>query len=246
LGLGFRERTFEFCFNAEYCQKNSANLITHPDIPTQNKEKDLGYDVKFKIREGGIARSLFLQHKVPYYAGQRVGSNAKFYDAHNGPYYRFRVDTHQHNTLVKLSRSPFEDTFYCAPIFHSRKMLEQNFWDKKIGEDSIWINPKKIGAIHDNENHNLTYNVNGENPVLHSEWKQIEQWHRASGESAPRLTDVEISNDYIERLSRNLLSWTQESKYERYVTRQLRQKSSLEIAQELLAKVYRVTWILAP
>ncbi len=105
VGPGFSERTFEFCYNAEYCQINAALLATHPHIPSQNAEKDLGYDVEFKIHEGNYTRSLFLQHKVSSYAEVLAGRNAQFYAAHGGPYFRFVVDNEQHNVLCELSRT---------------------------------------------------------------------------------------------------------------------------------------------
>ena len=65
MGPGFSERTFEFCYNAEYCQINAALLAT-PPIPSHRQEKDLGYDVEFRIREEAFTKSVFLQHKVSY------------------------------------------------------------------------------------------------------------------------------------------------------------------------------------
>lgn len=50
MGPGFSERTFEFCFNAEFCQLFGGLLASHPHIPSQREEKDLGYDVEFVIR----------------------------------------------------------------------------------------------------------------------------------------------------------------------------------------------------
>ena len=113
---GFSERTFEFCFNAEFCHLNAAMLATHPHIPMQNAEKDLGYDVEFEINKGGFVRSLFLQHKVASHASVRAGRNAKFFDHHGGEYYRFPVDNDQHDTLCHLSATK-GDAFYCAPRF---------------------------------------------------------------------------------------------------------------------------------
>src|SRR5437773_550394 len=102
---GFSERTFEFCFNSEYCQLNAALLATHPNIPSQRMEKDLGYDVEFEINNGNYTRSLFIQHKVSSFAEKRAGANSKFYAVHRGPYFRFPVDNEQHNTLCELSRT---------------------------------------------------------------------------------------------------------------------------------------------
>jgi hypothetical protein len=60
---------------------NAALLATHPNIPTQRMEKELGYDVEFKIKNGNYTRSLFLQHKVSSLAQKKAGSNSKFYCA---------------------------------------------------------------------------------------------------------------------------------------------------------------------
>jgi hypothetical protein len=96
---GFRERTFEFCFNAEYCQINSGVLATHPHIPSQNQEKELGYDVKILIRTEEFTTSVFFQHQVPYRTEQRVGRNVPFFDAHSGLHFGFGADRDQHNLL---------------------------------------------------------------------------------------------------------------------------------------------------
>ena len=89
MGPGFSERTFEFCYNAEYGQIHAAVLATYPHIPSQNAEKDLGSDVEFKINEGNYTKSVFLQHKVSSYAARHAGRNAQFYAAHGGPYFRW-------------------------------------------------------------------------------------------------------------------------------------------------------------
>lgn len=102
---GFSERTFEFCFNAEFCQSFGGLLASHPNIPSQREEKDLGYDVEFRIQQSQFTTSIFIQHKVSSFAEVKAGRNAKFYDAHGGPYFRFSVDNDQHNTLCELSRN---------------------------------------------------------------------------------------------------------------------------------------------
>ena len=68
---GISERTFEFCYNAEFCQRHRALLASHPYLPSQNAEKDLGYDVEFEIRTRRFTRSIFLQHKVAHFAEHR-------------------------------------------------------------------------------------------------------------------------------------------------------------------------------
>ena len=172
MGPGFSERTFEFCYNAEYCQINAALLATHPHIPSQRQEKDLGYDVEFRIRQGAFTKSVFFQHKVSYHAEARAGRNAKFYDAHGGPYFRFSVDNEQHNTLCELSRTK-GNAFYCAPRFNLRHELESHFRAPSIADNSILLDPLDVGEIYDDESHNITYARDGTNPTLHSEMRHF-------------------------------------------------------------------------
>src|SRR5688500_6727594 len=100
----FPERVFEFAFNAEYCHVNRAVLIGTPELPTQNEEKYLGYDVAFEIRRaGGVVNTIALQHKTSRYVTTRSGSNARFYDEIGGPYFAVRLDTEQFNVIEDLA-----------------------------------------------------------------------------------------------------------------------------------------------
>lgn len=242
---GFSERTFEFCFNAEYCRINAAVLATHPHIPSQNAEKDLGYDVEFRIAQGQYTRSLFLQHKISSYAETRAGRNALFYAAHNGPYFRFVVDNEQHNVLCELSRTK-GNAFYCAPRFHLRNELETHFRGPSIAANSILLEPLDVGTIADRRRHNITYNPLGQNATLHSEPRRFKHAFGGGREDAPPLKRQPVTADYIEKLSADLVRRTVESKFRRAVTREIEEARPIERAQILLGHVYQVTWFLLP
>ena len=143
---GFSERTFEFCFNAEYCQINSGVLATHPHIPSQNQEKELGYDVEFLIRTEEFTTSVFFQHKVPYCAEQRAGRNATFFDAHGGPYFRFGVDRDQHNLLYDLSVSR-GNTYYCSPCYNVRAALAEAYRTGTVAQRSLLLDPAMLAGL---------------------------------------------------------------------------------------------------
>jgi hypothetical protein len=242
---GFSERTFEFCYNAEYCQINKALLATHPHIPSQRAEKDLGYDVEFKINEGHYTRSLFLQHKVSSFAEVRAGRNAAFFAVHGQPYFRFSVDNAQHNVLCELSRSK-GNAFYCAPRFHLRNELETNFLGSSIAANAILLNPLDVGDIDDNERHNITYNVLGQNPTLHSDPRQFIRAFGGGKENAPKLNRQHITQDYVHELSHELIRRTRDSKFKQSVTSELERARPIERVQILLGRVYQVTWLLLP
>lgn len=242
---GFSERTFEFCFNAEYCKVNAALLATHPHIPSQQMEKDLGYDVEFKIRHGHYTRSIFLQHKVASFAAVRAGSNRKFFDAHMAPYFRFPVDNDQHNTLCQLSQTK-GNAFYCAPMFHERAVLEGHFFGSTVAASSVLLDPLQVGRIVDADRHNITFNQAGLNATLHSDVRRFEREYTGGKERSPPLERVDVTLDYVEELSEQLIGDTRANRFEPYLSREFRATRPVERAQILLAHVYDVSWILLP
>ena len=242
---GFSERTFEFCFNAEYCQLNAALLATHPHIPSQRAEKDLGYDVEFRINEGNYTRSLFLQHKVSSFAEVLAGRNAAFYAAHGQPYFRFTVDNEQHNVLCELSRTK-GNAFYCAPRFHLSHELESRFRGSSIAASSILLDPLDVGDVVGEERHNITYDALGQNPTLHSEPRRFKRAFGGGREQAPELKHQTITAVYVHELSDELVRRTRDSKFRRSLTLELEWSRPIERAQILLGRVYQVTWLLLP
>lgn len=242
---GFSERTFEFCFNSEYCQLNSALLATHPHIPSLRAEKDLGYDVEFKINNGNYTRSLFLQHKVSSFADVRAGRNATFFATHSGPYFRFCIDNEQHNVLCELSRTE-GNTFYCAPKFHLCHELETHFRNSSIAANTILLNPLDVGEVYDSDRHNITYNVFGQNPRLHSKPRRFSKSFGGGVENAPDLKQQPITKEYVVALSKELVGLTKGSKFKRSVTEEIERARPIEQVQDLLGRVYQVTWLLLP
>lgn len=242
---GFSERTFEFCFNAEYCKANAALLATHPHIPSQQMEKDLGYDVEFKIRHGHYTKSIFLQHKVASFGAVRAGRNRKFFDAHMAPYFRFSVDNDQHNTLCQLSQTK-GNAFYCAPMFHERAALEGHFFGNTIAANAVLLDPLQVGQIADADRHNITFNQAGLNATLHSDVRRFTKEYTGGKERSPPLKQVDVTLDYVEQLSEHLIEGTTTNRFEPYLSREFRATRPVERAQILLAHVYDVTWILLP
>jgi len=242
---GFSERTFEFCFNSEYCQLNAAILATHPHIPSQRMERDLGYDVEFRLTEGDYSRFLFLQHKVAYYAETRSGRNAHFYERHAGPYFRFHVDNDQHNTLRTLAATR-GNAFYCAPRFHLSHQLDTQFRGSTIGSNCVMLDPTDVGDITDQENHNITYKPDGTDGTLHSKPQPFKQSFEPNGEKKPRLKKTKITTETFDGMAEELMARTLDSKFKRNVTTALRRMKPIEQTQFLLGRVYQVSWLLLP
>ncbi|MBK1700568.1 hypothetical protein [Thiococcus pfennigii] len=241
----FSERTFEFCFNAEYCFANSALLASHPHIPSQQKEKDLGYDVEFKIRQGNYTKSIYIQHKVSSYAEKRAGANAQFFNTHNGPYFRFAVDNEQHNTLHDLSATK-GNAFYCAPRFHLTHELEGHFRASTIRRNAVLLDPLTVGQINDNNRHNVTYDASGRNPTLHSDPRPFERAYSGAEDDPPKLRELRIDLSFIDDLSADLMQRAISSRFENAVTDAIKRARPIEQVQHLLGRVYQVSWLLLP
>ncbi|MDN3520183.1 hypothetical protein [Halomonas ramblicola] len=242
---GFSERTFEFCFNAEFCQTLGGLLVSHPHIPSQQIEKDLGYDVEFKLQQGQYTSSIFIQHKVAHFAESRAGRNGHFYDHHQGSYFRFALDNEQHNTLCELSRTK-GDAYYCAPSFHLSHELEQHFRADSISDNSLLLDPLDVGDITDNNRHNITFAPGGINPAMHSEVRKFERPHHASKEDMPKFKKKDIDYSYFEEVSDEIVQRTVQSKFRDSFTRSVERMKPLQKAQFLLGRVYKVSWVLVP
>ena len=256
---GIHERIYEFCFNTEFCQRFNALLATHPLIPSQRMERDLGYDVEFQIRQEGYTTSVFLQYKVAHFVQNRKGKNARFYGSHSGAYYRFPLSDHQHNILHILAQQN-EKVYYCAPMFYTRNELTEYAMQCTIYTNSVWLplrsmNPVKSGR------HNITYSVDGSLANVHSEANQVEIIKLADYND-PRNWPVRRREDaFIERyseralhevhsLAEKLTEFTFSAKgsapeqmnphYEVVA----RLKKPIEKVQYILGRIYDVSWLL--
>lgn len=169
---GFSERVFEFSFNAEYADRNRAILAGVPDIPTQNKEKSLGYDVKFELlKRGGATHAVALQHKVSRFVDGLGPKSRHFWNATGGPYFGFRLDVDQYNLIEKLSSSgrPGIEFHFCAPLFASRKEMNSHFMAKVVEAKSVWISVAGAGQIKADEPHSIIYSEDGTQAFRFSE-----------------------------------------------------------------------------
>lgn len=154
----FPERVFEFAFNAEYCHVNHAVLIGTPELPTQNEEKYLGYDVAFEIQKaGGAVNTIALQHKISRFVTARSGSNARFYDEVGGPYFATRLDTEQFNIIEDLASAhmPGVQILYCMPLFTTRNDIDTHYVSRTVLTHSVWIDVAGVGQLPAHETHTM-------------------------------------------------------------------------------------------
>jgi len=195
----FNERIFEFCCTYELCRSLGGLHLARPFFPSLPDEKKKGFDVELKRRN--YHKSLFLQYKVPFYV-ESLRSNRRFYEAHNGSYYRFVIDNNQHNKLHNLQLNG-EDAFYCAPRFYKEEDLMSYMDSKSVVYNSVMIDPTY--PIVDSDRHNITYDPDGTKAFLHSESKSIERVF-VGEESFSKMQETEqpIDIEYIEHFAKNI------------------------------------------
>jgi len=161
---GFSERVFEFGFNAEFAESNKALLVSAPDIPTQNQEKYLGYDVLFELSTaGGVTNAVALQHKTVRKVDGASGTNSRFSAVAGLPYFAFRIDAWQFNTIESIASAglPGVEFYYCIPRFTLRTDMNAHYLKRTVSVNSLWIDVAGAGAIDELKSHSIVFTASG-------------------------------------------------------------------------------------
>lgn len=209
-------------------------LSTAPVFPSLIEEgkEGGGYDVK--LDQPGVP--LYLQFKRADYMTRSSASEIK----HHGlplsvPFYRFPI-THknksfQHTSLVELDDGS-NLVFYVAPRFHLISEINQAWQAQDVAARSIFVAPRTIGLIHDDDRHHVSYDT-----------------HRAYFCSEPLeitvLSAIALRERIEERLSsdsrpvrKQLPEWLANIREKR--TRARQTQSNIEAEIELQKKALRV------
>ncbi|MGH7238673.1 MAG: adenylosuccinate lyase, partial [Candidatus Saccharimonadales bacterium] len=138
------------------------------------------------------------------------------------------------------------NAFYCAPMFHERSVLEAHFFGNTVTPNAVLLDPLQVGQITDAARHNITFNQAGLNATLHSDARRFKQEYTGGEVRRPPLERVDVTLDYVEELSEQLVADTRTNRFESYLGREFRATRPVERVQILLAHVYDVTWLLLP
>ncbi len=237
----FSERTFEFCYNAEFVHRLGGFLAAYPHLPSLRAERALGYDVQFRLRAGRYRRSLFLQHKIAHFGENRQWNNTDFYDAHGGPYYRFPLEDDQHNVLLRI-RGHRGDAFYCAPRFHRRTDLNRYFRQRTIVPNSSWFWPQKLGVLAGGRHH-ISVDPAGRQAFYYSEPKPLDVRY-SGGDRLPDLEEHELNEQFLRSFTEELREEYAYVSGRRQLPDALGRARDIEIIQYVLSQVLRTSWII--
>lgn len=164
----FSESQYMSAFNLEFIplmKKKGCNFF---EIPTQIKEKKLGYDMSIKGPFGAV----FLQFKVPRYLYKK---HAKYIadNTYTSPYFEMKIwpqsISPQHNLLNKLAQIPSNHVYYCTPKFTTQDKFMKYFKNETIGTNSLLIPCENLPPIQGNDKHVITYTDLNNDFIMHSD-----------------------------------------------------------------------------
>ncbi|MFA5007418.1 MAG: hypothetical protein WC509_08170 [Candidatus Izemoplasmatales bacterium] len=163
-------------------------LENSPFMPTQNKEKILGYDARLDK-----CRPLFLQFKR---SEMLTRSTANEWSVFGNPYYRIEIYpdsvTHQHNLLVSLANQFGNSVFYAAPMFITENDFLNHYTNKTIQDHTKFINCRRLSTISGSTAHHICF-MDKTKSYFFSEQITIED----------NIKDIESILTKIERFSEN-------------------------------------------
>lgn len=143
----FSEKIFEIFWDHEILNKLDIGIY----VPSQSKEKKLGYDA---LLQGKKISPIAIQFKVPeslVYNPFGNASNAFKFELHKNK----GGDFLQHKVLVKRSRRM--KAFYVVPKYNDFKTLYSNHKGNTIIDNSLAIEP--IAFLTEEKNHHIIYDT---------------------------------------------------------------------------------------
>ena len=196
----YSERHYELAINIELVSKANEYVV-----PTQNEEKDLGWDIALvpalpklwaSLTEGttgvgedfghGVpsATSLFLQYKRPEYLWARNAKEASKRKAafrRHTPYYRFKLDKEQLERLLQLQSEVKgrARVCYAAGVFHKRSDFYGLKTSLSVAEHSVFVTLEEVRGALEEERQEVP-------ETEHHVWSYDENGHNGLLNSEPR------------------------------------------------------------
>jgi len=164
------EFTFGFAFLFEQTQRNWADLVAAPVLPSLKQEEEEGWDANLPVN----GTEFYYQFKMTDYlraahAKYRRTGPEKRYDA---PYFRFSLHRHnanqQHQRLRTLCGTK-PNTYYVAPEMPDLEVFNTVFLARQIANSSRLIPLTACRDYFDRGQHFVTYQLGDTGFTEHSE-----------------------------------------------------------------------------
>ena len=155
------EFSYGYAMTDELIHWHGTAITAAPLFPSlyQEGQPGGGYDVALE-RPG---MPLFLQFKLSECMVRRNATEVKgghfdcpFFRMHLRP----RRHSNQHEMLLQLEANG-NDVYYTAPAFHELDQLNEAYLQHQVRDRSLWIRPSEIGALEDDGDHHVAFQIPG-------------------------------------------------------------------------------------
>jgi len=205
------EFSFGYAVTEEIIRQQRHIMIGAPIFPSLLEEGRAGGGYDLRINRRGLP--LFLQFKLSHRMVKNNSFEIKNHSLFSTPFFRIHLMplklSQQHNMLLALDNGSNE-VYYVAPFFTTQPELNQHYSTQNVLNNTVFIKPRTIGALPDDEEHHIALEQHGNPAYLFSkEPKVIEniaysQKFLADLSNKVRQED-EIIDTKIERLSKRML-----------------------------------------
>jgi len=178
------------------------------DVPQAAKRK------KKTGEADGVQRGypLLLQFKASEYMKRRNAGESKLVGL---PYFRFAIHrktlSNQHQLLIELEKKG-NLVFYATPKIHEAVNLNSAFFDHQVVALSLFVSPREIGELPDNESHCVVFSNRVEEVYfcpLQQKLNRAIQGEKFADAIRRQLVDVEpaaLDDGFYHRLASDMAS----------------------------------------
>ncbi len=234
------EFSYGYALTEELIRWNGNIFAAAPYFPNLRQEGQLGYDVR--LDKPGYP--IFLQFKLSHYMKR---ANAREISQYNlfpegtrfyRMYLRPRAVSKQHQRLFALGEREHY-VYYASPAFHEQFELNNAYLNHEVRTRSVFIRPRWIGPLPDDEKHHVAFSLHGHCYFL-SEPREISRniYYEAFKEdilTGIRPGDDKSLGDKLQTLINQLMDilWEEIDEEPRTVASKKLKKYLLNIKQDL-------------
>ncbi|MGH9842936.1 MAG: hypothetical protein ACREEM_29715 [Blastocatellia bacterium] len=162
----------------------------------------------------GVQRGhpLFLQFKASEYMKRRNAGESKLVGL---PYFRFAIHrktlSNQHQMLIDLEKKG-NLVFYATPKIHEAVNLNSAFFDRQVVALSLFVSPREIGELPDNESHCVVFSNRVEEVYfcpLQQKLNRVIQGEKFGEAIRARLAGAEaasLDDEFYHRIASDMVS----------------------------------------
>lgn len=154
------EFSYGFAMTYELIQSPAYSVTAVPVFPSLVQEGGTGGGWDVRLDRPTIP--LFLQFKLADYMMKSTCKEAS--EGFPLPCYRMHIRStrlsQQHQLLLQLE-SRGQEVYYSAPAFHRPRELNDAFLTGQMRARSLWLRPSDIGPLPDQEDHHVSFCIEG-------------------------------------------------------------------------------------